>query len=78
MASSTETMADSLALAAASANLMVDSSCLAVIGIEFFMKNEKWLTDDHRIVNTKIQEVLEVIINGFIGSDRFSEEFPAH
>ena len=36
------------------------------------MKNEKWLTDDHRIVNTKIQEVLDFMDKGFMDTDKFS------
>ena len=37
------------------------------------MKNEKWLTDDHQIVNTKIQEVLDFMEKGFMDTDKFSD-----
>ena len=37
------------------------------------MKNEQWLTDDHHMVNRKIQEVLDVMDKGYMDSDKFSE-----
>ena len=36
------------------------------------MKNEQWLTDDHHMVNRKIQKVLDVMDKGFMDSDKFS------